>query len=136
MTNSILNSTKKVLGLEESYDVFDVDILMHINSVFFKLNQLGIGPEAGYQIEDDAPTWDLFYGTDPRYNAVKTYVYLNVRLLFDPPTTGYHMDALKQQIAEYEWRLNQFREETAWVDPDPPEIPEDDEELILDGGGA
>ena len=135
MENSILKSTKKVLGIEPSYTVFDTDILMHINSVFFKLNQLGIGPAAGFQIEDDTPTWDAFYGTDPRYSAVRTYMYLNVRLLFDPPTTGYHMEALKEQIREYEWRMNQYREETAWVDPDPPELPEDDE-LILDGGSA
>jgi len=133
--NSILKSTKKALGLEPTYTVFDPDILMHINSVFFKLNQLGIGPANGFQIEDDEPTWDTFYGTDPRYNAVRTYMYLNVRLLFDPPTTGYHMEAVKEQIKEYEWRMNQYREETAWVDPDPPELPEDDE-LILDGGSA
>lgn len=135
MENSILKSTKKVLGIDATYTAFDTDILMHINSVFFKLNQLGIGPAVGFQIEDDVPTWDAFYGSDPRYNVVRTYVYLNVRLLFDPPTTGYHMEALKEQIQEYGWRMNTLREETAWVDPDPPEIPEDDE-LILDGGGA
>lgn len=133
MENSILKSTKKVLNIDPTSTVFDTDILMHINSVFFKLNQLGIGPVNGFRIEDDAPTWDQFYGDDPRYDAVKTYVYLNVRLLFDPPTVGSHVESVKEQITEFGWRLSVMREETAWVNPNPGPILED---MILDGGDS
>ena len=119
MSNSILTSTKKILGIDVAYTAFDVDILMHINSVFSTLQQLGIGPVDGYMIEDAAPTWDDFLDGDLRLNAVKTYVYLRVRLLFDPPATSYLIESLNKQAKELEWRLNAVREETAWVDPDP-----------------
>lgn len=108
--DSILDSVKKVLGIDKEYDAFDVDILMHINSVFATLNQLGVGPEAGYSIEDASPTWSDYLGDDLRLNNVKTYVYLRVRMLFDPPTTSYLLDAMKQQIQEQEWRINVTRE--------------------------
>lgn len=117
MSNSILTSTKKILGIEDEYTAYDVDILMHINSVFSILNQLGIGPTDGFAIEDKVATWDTFLGDDPRLNSVKTYVYLRVRLLFDPPTTSYLIDAMKQQIQELEWRLNVQREGASWTDP-------------------
>jgi hypothetical protein len=125
LENSILKSTKKILGIAETYDVFDHDIIVHINSVFSTLEQLGIGPDDGFMIEDDTPTWDQFFGTDKGYNAVKTYVYLRVRRLFDPPATSFHLEALDQQIKELEWRLNVHREHLEWVDPDPdpPEEP-------------
>jgi hypothetical protein len=85
--NSILNSVKKVLGLDEDDTGFDTDILIHINSMFMVLNQLGIGPENGFAIEDDSAMWADFIGVDPILNAVKTYVWLRVRMLFDPPST-------------------------------------------------
>jgi hypothetical protein len=136
MSDSILTSTKKVLGLDESYTAFDQDVILHINSVFNTLTQLGIGPLAGFAIEDNAAVWADFIGTDLRLNLVKTYVYLRVRMLFDPPTTGYLVTAMQEQIKELEWRLNVYREETGWVDPDP--IPTFDqidwEDLIIDGG--
>lgn len=106
MTESILDSTKKILGLDESYTAFDVDVITHINSVFFTLNQLGVGPAEGFIIEDNTTSWSAFIGDDVRLNAVKTYMYLRVRLLFDPPQTSSHMEALKSQIQEMEWRLN------------------------------
>lgn len=117
---SILNDVKKTLGLEDDYLAFDTDILMHINSVFSTINQLGIGPDAGFMIEDDTPTWDDLLDDDLRLNSVKSYVYLRVRLLFDPPATSYLIEAMRKQVEEFEWRLNVYREETAWVDPDPP----------------
>jgi hypothetical protein len=110
MENSILKSTKKILGIDAEYTAFDLDILTHINSAFSVLNQLGIGPVEGFMIEDDIITWDAFFGPDPRLNLIKTYVYLKVRMLFDPPTTSYLIDAQNKQIQEYEWRLNVFRE--------------------------
>lgn len=123
MTSSILTSTKKILGIEEEYTAYDLDIITHINSVFSTLSQLGIGPEAGFAIEDAATTWDTFLGTDPNLNAVKTYVYLRVRMLFDPPSTSYAQDSMRKQIEEIEWRLNVYREGTAWIDPTLPVLP-------------
>jgi hypothetical protein len=117
VSNSILTSTKKVLGVDEEYTAFDMDILMHINTVFSTLNQIGVGPVEGFAIENAATTWDSFLGTDPRLNNVKTYVYLRVRYLFDPPTTSFHLTAMKEQIQELEWRLNVHREATEWTDP-------------------
>ena len=114
---SILTSVKKILGIDEAYLAFDPDIIIHINSVFSTLNQLGIGPTLGFMIEDAEATWDDFLGTDLRLNNVKSYVYLRVRMLFDPPTTGYLIDAMKEQIKEMEWRINAYREEEAWTNP-------------------
>lgn len=112
---SILNSTKKILGVDENYTVFDLDIMTHINSVFMKLNQLGVGPVNGYMIEDANATWLDYLGTDRNLNAVKTFIYLNVRMLFDPPTTSYHITAMENQIAEYTWRLNVAVDTTAII---------------------
>jgi len=134
MTESILTSTKKILDLEESYTAFDLNIMTHINSVFSTLNQLGIGPPEGYRVEDATDTWADFIGTDPRLLNVKTYTFLRVKLLFDPPPTSFHTTSLKEQIQELEWRLNVQREETAWVSPDPDELPDDLE--VIDGGSA
>lgn len=117
MEPSILNSTKKILGIGDADTSFDVDIVMHVNSVLSVLTQVGIGPSEGYMIEDSTATWDAFIGTDPRLNLVKTYLYLRVRLLFDPPGTSYALDSMKNQIAEFEWRLNVQREEESWIDP-------------------
>lgn len=121
MISSILTSIKKNLGLLEDYTAFDEDILLHINSVFSTLNQLGIGPVEGYMIEDKSATWDAFLGSDPRLNSVKTYVYLRVRLLFDNASmTSYLMGSMKEQIQELEWRLNVQREGESWTDPNAP----------------
>lgn len=128
---SILNDVKKVLGIESNYTAFDTDILMHINSVFATLNQLGIGPDEGYVIEDSTPTWAAFIGTDPRLNSVKTYIYLKVRFYFDPPTTSYLIEAMNQQSRELEWRLNSYRESTQWTNPVEADPVLD---TVLDGG--
>lgn len=119
MSNSILTSVKKNLGMEESYEAFDPDVLMHINSVFSDLQQLGIGPEAGFAIEDATTTWDAFLGTDLVLNSVKSYVYLRVRMLFDPPTTSPLIDSMKEQIQKFEWRISVHREGGSWTDPMP-----------------
>lgn len=119
MTDSILESTKKVLGIESDYTAFDVDILMHINSVFSTLNQLGVGPVDSFTIEDKIPTWADFLETEKNINSVKTYVYLKVRLIFDPPSTSFAIESMQKQIQEFEWRLNVQREEVMypWVPP-------------------
>lgn len=117
MSDSILTSTKKVLGIEEDYTAFDVDILMHINSVFSTLHQLGIGPDGGFSIADKTTTWATYLGDDPRMNSVRTYVFLKVRIIFDPPGTSYLIESLRKQAQEFEWRLNAAREATDYVDP-------------------
>lgn len=105
--DSILNSTKKLLGIGSEYDMFDLDITLHINSVFSTLAQLGIGPEDDqFLITGPTETWDDFLGAQKNVNMVKSYVYLRVRLLFDPPASGFATDSITRQITELEWRLN------------------------------
>lgn len=111
METSILNSTKKVLGIDPTYTAFDQDILTHINATFSILSQLGVGPTEGFFIEDEVPEWaDLALPAD-QMNLVRSYVFLKVRLLFDPPQTSYLIESMNKQIAEFEWRLNTMREE-------------------------
>lgn len=117
MEESILTSTKKILGVAEDYDVFDIDIITHINSVFSTLDSLGVGPEGGFMIEDDQKKWSDYMGGDLRLNSVKTYMFLRVRLLFDPPATSYLISSLNEQRKEIEWRLNTYREESKWTLP-------------------
>lgn len=105
MTQSILTSTKKLLGIDESLEVFDLDILIHINSVFSDLHQLGVGPEDPFSIEDEVDTWGMFIGDSQMINSVKSYVYLRVRLLFDPPQTGPTAAAMEKQAEQLAWRL-------------------------------
>lgn len=131
MSESILKSTKAALLLAEDYTVFDPQIIMYINTVFSDLEQLGVGPAVGFQISDATTTWDAFLGTDPRLNNVKTYMYLRVRLLFDPPTTSYQIAAFDKQREELEVRMLMRAEHTNWVDPDPPTDPFGD---IIDAG--
>lgn len=103
---SILDSIKKLLGIESEYEAFDTDIIIHINSVFMVLNQLGVGPEVPFVIHGKDEEWTSF---DPRIDlveAVKSYMYLKIRLLFDPPTSGVLHEAMERQIGELEWRLN------------------------------
>jgi hypothetical protein len=117
MSDSILDSVKKVLNLPPEYDVFDQDLILHINSVFSTLSMLGIGPSQGFMIEDSSETWSSFLGGDTRLNHIKTYICLRVRLLFDPPTTSYLIDAMDKQIKELEWRINAQREDEKWTPP-------------------
>jgi hypothetical protein len=119
MSDSILTSTKKALGITEEYVVFDPDIIMHINSVFSTLNQLGIGAAQGFMIEDKTTIWNAFLEGDLRLNNVKTYVFLRVRLLFDPPQTAHATTAYQEQIKELEWRINAQREDEKWISPTP-----------------
>lgn len=124
METSILTSTKKILGLDESYTAFDLDVATHINTALSTLTQLGIGPAAGFMIEDDSADWsDFIDESDLNYSNAKTYVYLRVRLVFDPPTTSYLLAAFENQIQQLEVRMSIAREEATWVDPDPPVPP-------------
>jgi hypothetical protein len=141
VADSILTNVKKIVGITEADTSFDPDIIMHINTVFSVLTQLGIGPTAGFMIEDASPTWDDFLGVrqtgqlqtdgtvvytdqqltsaDKLLNMVKTYVYLRVRLIFDPPQTSFVIESLNKQIEELEVRISIVREGESWVDPIP-----------------
>lgn len=106
--DSILTSIKKLLGISEEYTQFDDDIIMHINSVFLNLTQLGVGPEEGFFIEDDTADWEDFVDIESNMplQAIKSYVYLKVKLLFDPPLSSSVIESTNRMIAELEWRLN------------------------------
>jgi hypothetical protein len=115
MDTSILNSTKKILGIAEDYTAFDYDIITHINTVFATLTQIGIGPPDGFMIEDETAIWSDFIAEDPRFNAIRTYVFLKVKMMFDPPQTSYMIESLERQITEFEWRLNVTHENDAMI---------------------
>lgn len=103
---SILTSIKKLLGIDEDYEHFDADIIMHINSVFMILQQLGVGPSDGFYIEDELTTWEDYIGDDKKLGTVKSFMYLKVKLLFDPPTSSTAVESIKHMINEFEWRIN------------------------------
>lgn len=110
MEDSILISTKKVLGIAEDYTAFDLDVITHINAAFAVLNQLGIGPTIPIYVEDDSLNWaDVEVPLD-QISMIRTYIFLKVRMLFDPPTTSFHIEAMNNQIAEFENRLSYSRE--------------------------
>lgn len=102
---SILTSIKKMLGVSAEDDSFDQDITMHINAVFMILNQLGIGPLRSFFITDSSQLWDQFLTVNEDFGAIQSYMYLRVRLAFDPPTNSFLVESIKNQISEYEWRL-------------------------------
>lgn len=113
---SILTSIKKLLGITEEYEQFDQDIIIHINSVLSVLTQLGVGPAKGFSIKDEKSVWTDFIKDDLRLEAVKSYVYLKVKLLFDPPLSSAVIDSTNRMISELEWRIN------VMVDPEETEV--------------
>lgn len=105
MNESILDDIKKELGFDPCYTAFDRDIIMHINSVFMTLKQLGVGPKAAFQINGAGQTWVDFDSSIQDINAVKTYIYLKVKMVFDPSASPTITEAYSKQASEYEWRL-------------------------------
>ena len=116
MSSSILTDVKKMIGPSEIYDQFDTDLIIHINSVFNIIQQLGVGPKTGFSITDDSETWEDYVSTfeegENIIQMVKSYMYLKVRMQFDPPT-GSVATAFEEQIKEYEWRLS-VAHDTDW----------------------
>lgn len=110
MQESILTSIKKLLGITPDYEHFDADIVMHINSVFMILMQLGIGPADGFHISDSNSVWSDFLSDATWLESVKSYVYMRVKLLFDPPQNGTLMNSIEKQIDEFEWRCRTEQE--------------------------
>ena len=102
--DSILESIKKLLGIPKEYDAFDVDVIMHINTAFAILNQLGLGPESGYSIEGYDEVWDD-YIVSYNMSMIKTFIYLKVRLAFDPPSSTALIESMQRTLDELTWRL-------------------------------
>lgn len=109
--NSILNSIKKLLGITEEYTHFDTDVIMNINAVLAIATQMGVGPPGGFAITDATSTWSDFVGPTYNFGVLQSYVFLKVKLLFDPPTTGPLTQSVERLISEFEFRL--------FVDSDP-----------------
>lgn len=103
--DSILTSIKKMLGIVEEYEQFDQDIVIHINTVLTILSQLGVGPPNGFSIKDKTATWQDFVGDNPALESIKSYIYLKVRLIFDPPLSSVVTSSIEKMISELEWRI-------------------------------
>lgn len=117
MTQSILDSLKARCNLEPDYTEFDDDIILLINSELAVLNQVGVGPAGGFEIEDSIAVWDQLLEGEMRLNMIKTYLGIKVRLVFDPPPTSFVIAAMEKQADMFLWRIKEFREEQAWVPP-------------------
>lgn len=115
--DSILDSIKKVLGIDPSYTIYDIDVILHINSVFSTLNQLGIGPASAFSITDNTAKWSDFLGANPNVEAVKSYVFMRVKLIFDSATmTSFVINSFQAQIDQMEWRFTVAADEFARID--------------------
>lgn len=125
--DSILESIKKLLGISAEYEVFDPDIIMHINSVFFVLNQLGVGPPKGFSIKDKNDTWSSYLPDGSNLEVIKSYIYQKVKLLFDPPTSSAAIESVNRMISELEWRI-----QVAVDSPPYTEIPDEEIPAISD----
>lgn len=110
LDDSILETIREVIGGDADSESFDVDLILHINTVFNYLHQLGIGPDEGFSIVDGSETWGDFIDEE-RFNMCKDYVFMRTKLIFDPPTSSYHTSALKEEMRELEWRLTEERED-------------------------
>lgn len=138
MEDSILISVKKAVNVPPDDASFDIDLLMYINGAFSILNDIGVGPQAGFVIESDEEKWSDYLNpelVDPEQykvmlSKVKMVVILRTRLIFDPPANSFLLTALQETLKENEWRLNVNREEDQWVDPTPTES----DVLVIDGG--
>ena len=106
ISDSILLSVKKMLGVPPEYEQFDPEIIIHINSVFSILTQLGVGSDEGFSIKDSTASWSDYIPEGKAAEDIKTYMYLKVRLIFDPPQSSAAIEAMKQLASEFEWRIN------------------------------
>lgn len=105
LKDSILHDVKQMVGQEWDDTTFDLDIMTHINSVFLDLQQIGVGADEGFSISDYSTKWDEYLGDNKNLNTVKSYIFIRVRLLFDPPTNGFLVTSLEKQADKMEWRL-------------------------------
>ena len=124
--DSILNSIKKSLGIPSDYSEFDEDVMMHINTSFLTLNQIGAGPKDPFSISDEKATWEDFYEGAIDLEAVKTFIYLNVRLIFDPPANSFVVDSMRKTMDELQWRICSQTDTARNLDPENPDVPSGD----------
>lgn len=110
-SSSILDTIKKMLNLSSDYTAFDTEIIVHINSVIFTLNQIGVGKQ-GFSITDNSQTWEDYLGDTKNLEAVKTCMYMKVRVIFDPPSPSAVLESFNKQISEWEWRLQVHTDES------------------------
>ena len=108
MIESILQSVKEMIGVPGSVDSFDTELIIIINSIFSALEQIGVGPDNGFSIEDDTTLWNEYLDDSALLGFVKPYISLKTKLMFDPPTSTAIADAMNRQISEFEWRINVF----------------------------
>lgn len=106
VSESILNSIKKLLNISKDEHAFDTDIIIHINSVISALLQIGIGPSEGFRVSDESDTWQDYITDEQKIDYIKTYIYLKVKLIFDPPLNSSLMQSFNETIRELEWRLH------------------------------
>lgn len=106
MDDRILGNVKKLLGIDDAFTDFDVDICIAINTALSTLTQIGIGPKNGFKITSDETTWSEFIGERKDIESVKTFVYLKTKLIFDPPANSFLVNAIEKQLDELTWRLN------------------------------
>lgn len=106
ISSSILDTIKKLVGIPSDYYIYDLDLVIAINSSFMILNQLGVGPEKPFSIKGSSETWKDFFGDEEIFELAKSYIYLRARLLFDPPASGVLHEAVERQISEFEWRMH------------------------------
>ncbi len=106
LQSSILNTIKQMLGIDETFNGFDPEITIDINSALMNLHQIGIGPSDGFQIASESDAWEDLTVDVSQLNGIKTYIYLKTRLLFDPPSNSFLVQSIEKQIQELEWRLN------------------------------
>jgi hypothetical protein len=128
MATSILNAAKETLGIAEEDPAFDIELTIHINSVLADLNDFGVGPVAGHEITGPEDTWEDFLGSEKKLNTAKSYMYLRLRLIFDPPATGPATESFNKQAEQMAWRL-QTRQEVAILE-DPLNVTDDG---VIDG---
>jgi len=112
MNESILNTIKKMIGIEDDYDAYDTDIIVSINAAFGTLNQIGIGPDEGFSISDASTTWDAYTTEVTVLNLLKQYIYLKVKNVFDPSASSAVSTSYDNVVKELEWRLNMEHEKT------------------------
>lgn len=134
ISSSILETIKKLIGIDKDYGVFDIDLIVAINSSFMILNQLGVGPDKPFTINGSAETWSDFFGDEEIFALAKSYIYLRTRLLFDPPSSGVLHEAVERQISEFEWRMHvqaDHNDSTHDDKPDEPSTGTDDHAKLI-----
>lgn len=130
VANSILDTTKKALGIDADNKEFDVDIIMHINSTFSILNQLGVGPTDGFAINDSSTLWSAYLQDNLLLNSVKSLMYLQVLVWFDPPGTSFVLTSRQEQLKELQWRINVIVD-TKPLPPEPSSPSIDDDSVVV-----